>query len=143
MGPNSADGDGYSIVLNESDAHTDVNNAKYWHASKSIHGSPGRNDDVTVVKESKILPSQFFLAQNYPNPFNPTTIINYKLRLTSYVQLSIYNILGQRVVTLVSERQPPGNYKIEWDASGFASGVYYYEIKAGEIHLAKKMVLIR
>jgi len=141
--PNSADGDGYSIVLNESDAHTDVNNAKYWHASKSIHGSPGRNDDVTVVKESKILPPQFFLAQNYPNPFNPTTIINYKLRFMSYVQLSIYNILGQRVVTLVSERKPPGSYKIEWDASGFASGVYYYEIKAGEIHLVKKMVLIR
>jgi len=141
--PNSADGDGYSIVLNEDNAFDDLNNAKNWHASKSIHGSPGRNDNVTVVKESKILPTQFYLSQNYPNPFNSKTIINYKLRITNYVQLGIYNILGQKLAVLVSEKQSAGNYKVEWDASRFSSGVYFYKIETGDFQLAKKMILIR
>jgi photosystem II stability/assembly factor-like uncharacterized protein len=94
-------------------------------------------------KRGKTFPGKFNLAQNYPNPFNPTTIINYELPITNYVELSIYNTLGQKVAILVSQRQDAGYYKVQWDARGLASGVYYYKIKAGEFRDVKKMILLR
>jgi hypothetical protein len=87
-------------------------------------------DEYKTFREN--FPNDYKLNQNYPNPFNPTTKINYELPTTNYVDLSIYNMLGQKVVTLVSEKQNAGNHQVEWDASGFASGVYYYRIEAGE-----------
>jgi hypothetical protein len=97
----------------------------------------------TVEENDFDLPTTFSLSQNYPNPFNPSTIINYELPITKYVELTIYDILGQKVKTLVSKNQQAGYYQVEWDASGFASGVYYYQIRAGEFWDLKKMVLIR
>jgi len=88
-------------------------------------------------------PNEFVLYQNYPNPFNPTTKVNYELRITNYVELSIYNLLGQKIVTLVSEKQKAGNYQVEWDASQYGSGVYYYQLRAGEYQEVKKMILIK
>jgi hypothetical protein len=88
-------------------------------------------------------PSVYKLSQNYPNPFNPTTTINYELPITNYVHLSVYNLVGQKVATLVSERKQAGHHQVEWDASGFASGVYYYRIQAGEFVDFKKMILIK
>jgi len=86
----------------------------------------------------------FQLYDNYPNPFNNATIINYQLPRTSEVELSIYNIVGQKVKTLVSEKQPAGNYKVEWDATGFASGVYMYQLTTNRgFTQTKKMVLLR
>jgi hypothetical protein len=89
------------------------------------------------------IPIKFALNHNYPNPFNPTTMINYQLPMTKDVELSIYNLLGQKVVVLVSEKQQAGQYQVEWDASGFASGIYYYYLKAGESIQVKKMILLR
>jgi len=89
------------------------------------------------------LPLQFALRQNYPNPFNPNTKITYQLPLTSNVELSIYTILGQKVAMLVSEKQNPGYHQVQWDASGFASGVYLYRIEAGKWTDVKKMLLIK
>jgi len=89
------------------------------------------------------IPTKFNLYQNFPNPFNPTTIINYELQITNYVELSIYNSLGQKMVILVSEKQEAGRYQVEWDASEFASGVYYYKIQAGGFLEVKKMVFVR
>ena len=88
-------------------------------------------------------PLSFSLSQNYPNPFNPTTKINYELPMTNYVNLSVYNLLGQEVITLVDEKQNAGYYQVQWDASRFASGVYYYRIEAGEFVDVKKMILLR
>jgi hypothetical protein len=88
-------------------------------------------------------PKSFTLHTNYPNPFNPVTMINYELPITNYVNLSIYNLLGQKVETLVSERREAGFHQVEWDASGFPSGVYYYKIQTGKIQDVKKMVLVR
>ena len=87
--------------------------------------------------------SGYNLNQNYPNPFNPRTAIGYQLSAISDVELSIYNLVGQKIVTLVSERQEAGYHQAEWDASGFASGIYYYIIHAGEFQDVKKMILIR
>ena len=89
------------------------------------------------------MPKMYILSQNYPNPFNPTTIINYQLRITNHVELSIYNILGEKVVTLISEKQNGGHHQVEWNATGLASGIYYYMIRTGEFQDVKKMVLIK
>jgi rhodanese-related sulfurtransferase len=91
----------------------------------------GAEYDPTRVENIKKndYPGKFELYKNYPNPFNPTTNINYELQITNYVELSIYNSLGQKIITLVSEKQEAGYHQIEWDASGFASG--------------KKMILIQ
>ena len=96
-----------------------------------------------IAEFSNVRPGIFRLNQNYPNPFNPRTIINYELPITNYVDLSIYNLLGQKVATLVSEKQNAGFHEVDWDASGFASGVYYYRIEAGEFQDVKKMIVLR
>jgi len=103
-----------------------------------------------ITEEEFAIPKRFALHQNYPNPFNPVTIINYQLPMTSDVKLSIYNLLGQRVVTLVSEKKHAGYHQVEWDASGFSSGIYYYRIevadparRTGEFQDVKKMILLR
>jgi len=96
-----------------------------------------------ITDKEFALPKEFALSQNYPNPFNPTTMINYQLPMNNDVELSIYNLLGQKIVTLVSEKQRAGYHQEEWDASGFASGIYYYKIEAGEYQDVKKMILLR
>jgi photosystem II stability/assembly factor-like uncharacterized protein len=103
-------------------------------------------DGATWVDQNtgKTYPNKFSLSQNYPNPFNPKTIINYELQMMNHVDLSIYNLLGQKVETLVNKKQNAGTYQVEWDARGFASGVYYYQLRTetGFIQ-TKKLVLLR
>jgi hypothetical protein len=102
-------------------------------------------DKSTAIGQQDInqLPNEFRLHQNYPNPFNPKTIINYELPTMDYVELSIYNLLGQKIVTLVSEEQAAGDYSVEWNASELASGIYYYLLKTAEYQNMKKMILVK
>jgi hypothetical protein len=93
--------------------------------------------------ETSNQPDKFKLYQNYPNPFNPSTIINYELQITSDVELSVYNSLGQRLTTLVSKQEAAGNHQIEWDASDYSSGVYYYKLASGNFVDVKRMILMR
>jgi len=86
--------------------------------------------------------NKFQLSQNYPNPFNPSTTISYRLSAISHVELTLYNMLGQKVRTLVSDKQNQGNYSIKLDANDLASGVYFYRLKAGKFVKTKKMILI-
>ncbi len=97
--------------------------------------------EIIVAKPT--LPDHFLLSQNYPNPFNNSTMINYQLPMTCEVVLSVYNILGQKVATLVAEEQQAGSYKVEWDASQVASGVYLYKLEAGEYVEVQKMILMK
>ena len=103
-------------------------------------------DEVIITSlnepKSNIIKS-FFLYQNYPNPFNPSTTIEFSLPQSSFVTLKVYNILGDVVAMLVSEKLAAGKYKFEWDASGVSTGVYLYRIKAGEFQQLKKMVLMK
>ncbi len=101
-------------------------------------------DGLNGFVNKNIIPLKMKLYPNYPNPFNPKTIINYELSIMNDVELSIYNLLGQKVATLVSKWQSAGSYQIEWDGSGFASGVYYYQLRtdAGFIQ-TKKMILLK
>lgn len=99
------------------------------------------------VREGE-LPEDFQLAQNYPNPFNQSTVISYQLSVAGEVELSVFNLLGERVATLVSEPQSAGNYRVSWDGRGerggaVASGTYIYRLKFEQRSVAKRMVLIR
>jgi hypothetical protein len=85
----------------------------------------------------------FELYQNYPNPFNPSTTIEFDLPKSGEVSLKVFNILGEEVATLVSERLSTGSYSYEWDASNLASGIYLYRLQAGDYVETRKMVLMR
>jgi 5'-nucleotidase len=89
------------------------------------------------------LPEQFRLEQNYPNPFNPSTKISYQLTVSSDVVLKVYDVLGNEVATLVDEYKPAGIYEIEFNASALTSGVYFYQLNAGDFVQTKKMILLK
>jgi len=91
----------------------------------------------------QLMPSSMVLAQNYPNPFNPETIIRFELPRRAYVQLDVYNILGQRVRSLINEELPAGSHVVTFDGSGFASGIYLYRLTADQENITRKMVLVK
>lgn len=103
---------------------------------------------AVVTTGSGETPLAFRLSQNYPNPFNPVTTIDYTISEKSIVDLTIYDVAGRRVRTLLGERQLPGGYSIVWDGrndSGMpvATGVYFYRLSAGRNRSVKKMVILR
>ncbi len=99
---------------------------------------------VWVEDESdNSLPAEFVLEQNYPNPFNPNTVISYQLPVNSDVLLKVFDVLGKEIATLVDEYKTAGRYEIEFDASRLASGIYFYQLKAGDYTAVKKMILLR
>ena len=89
------------------------------------------------------IPKVYSLSQNYPNPFNPITTFKYGLPKRSNVSLKIYNILGQEVTTLVDRNQEAGYHQVQWDASGFPSGIYFYWMQAANFSQVRKMLLIK
>jgi len=89
------------------------------------------------------LPKEFSLSQNYPNPFNPVTQIKYALPRDCWVRLNVYNILGQKIASLVDGEQKAGYKTVRWDAGSFSSGIYFYRISAGDFTSTRKMVLLR
>ena len=90
-----------------------------------------------------MVPIEFDLSQNYPNPFNPTTRIEYTVPRNVYVKLTVYNVLGQQVSLLVEGNRTAGKYTITWNASGMASGVYFYRLETGDSAIMKKMMLMK
>ena len=96
-----------------------------------------------VEDQIKSTPKSFKLEQNYPNPFNPGTTIKYAIPKAAHVTLTIYNSLGQESAKLLSKDMNAGVYTTEWNASGFASGVYYYRISVGDFVQTKKLILLK
>ncbi len=89
------------------------------------------------------IPSYFQLLQNYPNPFNPTTAITYDIAKPSHVTLTVYDILGRQVVTLVNAAKSPGHYQVTFDGARLPSGVYFYRLQAGNYSATKKLMLVK
>ncbi len=99
---------------------------------------------VTSVDENESgFVNNFSLEQNYPNPFNPSTNIQYAISNRQFVQLKVYDVLGNEVATLVNEFKPAGSYEENFNAAKLSSGVYFYKLIAGSFIETKKMILIK
>ena len=135
---------------NCSSAHSQPLNANQkayaaWWMWACLAGWEGATftEDFPVLK-----PVDFILHQNYPNPFNPITIITYTVGAhrdvpLQYIDLSIYNILGQKVATLISEEQPAGTYSITFNAEDLNAGIYFYKLTTGNFEQVRRMVLVK
>ncbi len=100
-------------------------------------------DETTGVEDDNNLWFKFSLNQNYPNPFNPTTSIQYAISSKQFVIIKVYDLLGKKVVLLVNEEKPVGEYVVEFNAANLPSGIYFYRILAGSFIKTRKMVLLR
>ncbi|MFI5211396.1 MAG: T9SS type A sorting domain-containing protein [Ignavibacteria bacterium] len=95
------------------------------------------------IQQISSIVNEYSLSQNYPNPFNPSTKINFSIPKSEYVSLRIYDLLGREVKVLVNGNLTVGEYEVDFDAKGLASGMYYYSLRAGEFVNVKKMVLVK
>ncbi|NOS85301.1 MAG: T9SS type A sorting domain-containing protein, partial [Ignavibacteria bacterium] len=104
--------------------------------------NPNANQ-VGITPINSEIPDEYSLSQNYPNPFNPVTNINFQLPRSGSVKLTVFDMLGKEVETLVNENLNAGTYNADWNASNHSSGVYFYKIQAGDFSEIKKMVLVK
>jgi hypothetical protein len=119
-----------------------VNTGKYLYRLKQIDND-GQFEYSNEIEVNLGIPNTLTLSQNYPNPFNPATVIRYQLSNPTFVCLKVYDTLGNEVVTLVNEQKNAGDYEIKFDGSKLASGMYIYQLSAGENVITKKMILMK
>ncbi len=129
-------------------AITQVGTAADWKPAWPLPEADLLITSVANNEQAEGLPEAFELLQNYPNPFNPTTSISYKIPRVAEVKLSIYNLYGQKLRTLVNERKAVGAYTVEWDGKdqfgkAVASGVYFYRLEAAEFVQTRKMLFVK
>lgn len=144
-------------------AQSDSNFTPYEHTKYDTYDKFNRNYFLKMVKAAFVtlaslvtdtlnigiknlsneIPEKYILGQNYPNPFNPSTKINFSLPINGFVSIKVFNILGEEIDTLVQEILNAGTYSVDWNASRYPGGVYFYTIKADKFHETKKMVLLK
>ena len=135
--------------LSKTDLSTYANsinlNAYAGYFENAIGGAKIFKKSVTVgVKEIiSNIPTDYVLKQNYPNPFNPNTTIEFSVPEETFVTLEIYNTLGEKISTLLSDELSAGTYKYEWNAFEYPSGIYFYKLTANEFSQTKKLMLIK
>jgi flagellar hook assembly protein FlgD len=95
------------------------------------------------VDDGGAVPKSFTLSQNYPNPFNAQTNIEFELEKASRVELTVYDVTGAKVATLLKGERPAGKNQVNWDANAISSGVYYYTLRADGSEVTKKMTLLK
>lgn len=140
--PEQADGTGFSLELK----HPNLDNSlpENWEVSSTLGGTPNAKNSVQVSNES--FPdrlTEFQLHQNFPNPFNPSTVIRFSIPKSQLVTLQIFDPLGRLVSELVHSYLPAGDHEIAFNALNLASGVYIYQLKAGDYIQTKKMLLLK
>ena len=151
--PETPDGMGNSLVPKEINPDNDQQDPDYWRASYVAGGSPGRDDLLTGSVTIEVPQNQkVVLGQNYPNPFTEVTYIDYQLFDDAQVRLSVYNMMGRQIATLVNDRQQAGMYQAEWNAAdqqgnSVANGIYFCRIEIvtsdkAEV-ITRKMLLMR
>jgi hypothetical protein len=143
--PVAVDGKGYSLVPNLQNPSGDQQNPADWRASFKIHGSPGKDDDASLVVEAirNINHRNFELSQNYPNPFNSSTIICFSITTESVVEFKIYDVLGREIRTIINKKMPAGKHQVTLELSNLNSGIYFYQIKVGELTQSHKLILMK
>ena len=109
-------------------------------SSGGISYTPG---SVGIKRISSEIPENYLLNQNFPNPFNPSTNIKYDLPKNSFVKLVVFDALGREVETLVNEKLNAGSYQVDWNASQYPSGVYFYSLITDGFNETKKMIMIK
>ncbi|MBI4535074.1 MAG: S8 family peptidase, partial [Ignavibacteriae bacterium] len=128
---------GFALVggsnLTDLQANADAARAKWDEIRALVSVGNGEND----------LPTSFALKQNYPNPFNPSTVITFTLPVAERVSLQVFDLLGRRVATLIDGDRGAGIHNVEFDASSFSTGIYYYRLNAGSFTETKKMLLVK
>lgn len=122
----------------------DADNSTVWNVGTWLGDSSSLKMGVTKTENiSNNLPKDFRLFQNYPNPFNPSTTVKYAVPYASRVNITVYDITGRVVKTLVNEDKPAGTYSVQFNAENLASGMYLYRIACGNFTQVKKMVLLK
>ena len=141
----------HTIESSYTDIVSEWGNYEYWVTAVDHNGNESDPSGVAGIELSvkeEVLPEEFALGQNYPNPFNPSTQIRYALPERSRVTITIYNMLGGKVRTLVNDFQDAGYRNVLWNATNdngapVSAGMYIYTIKAGSFYKAKKMILLK
>ncbi len=98
---------------------------------------------LTNVENKQLVPKQFNLEQNYPNPFNPSTVISFTVAKSEAVNISIFNIIGQKIATLINKEYTPGSYSVQFNAGNLPSGIYFYRLSTNDYVSIKKMILMK
>ena len=129
-----------------------ISPGSYFFVTRVIQdtfGIKNTNFITKVKKQNDVIPTSFSLSQNYPNPFNPETRIQYSVVNAQHVVLKVYDVLGNEVAVLVNEEQPAGTYQISFNQQQttnhqqLSSGIYFYQLHAGDFVQTKKMILLR
>jgi len=136
------EGAGTSTEMHEYSFTEDALNGNIYYRLKQIDYDGNYNYSKSIEIKS-VYVSNFELSQNYPNPFNPVTSIQYSVSSRQFVTLKVYDALGNEIMTLVNEEKPAGNYEVEFNGTGFSSGVYFYKLSAGSFVETKKMILMK
>ena len=103
----------------------------------------GIGDIIDAITDDLVIPKEYALHPAFPNPFNPTTTIKYDLPRTSFVEMHVFDILGKKVINLISSPKPAGRYKYVFDGNNLASGLYFVQMQAGEFQELQKILLIK
>ncbi len=145
FGGDKSDGFGRLLVADDGAYATLGNTDSYGQSQDFLFVKINENGTVTDIGKNKTSssPSKYSLKQNYPNPFNPSTCIRYSINKPGLVSLKVFNVLGQIVYTLINRHQGSGTYTVNFNASGMASGIYFYRLQSGSFVSVKKMILMK
>jgi photosystem II stability/assembly factor-like uncharacterized protein len=121
-----------------------INNSGFVFAGSFQNGIYRSSQSTTsILDDNNLVFNSYDLFQNYPNPFNPVTSLQYAISSRQFVTLKVYDLLGREVATLVNEEKPAGEYEVEFNATNLPSGIYFYQLKAGDFSETKKMILLK
>jgi hypothetical protein len=142
LGPSTTEVHTENITLNDIEYEGYISTIAY-HLTTICMGSKVDSSLVEIPSDGAFIATDYYLKQNYPNPFNPITNIEFSIPKSEFVTLKVYNILGEDVATLVSEKLSVGTYQYEWNASNLTSGIYFYRLVVDDFVEVKKMVLMK
>ena len=141
--------DTLTITFKPVSAGTFLDTVKIYHTMEGIVSpitivvTGKATGGTSEIQQDDMVQPRFQLHQNYPNPFNPSTIIPFDIPSSSFVTLTIIDMLGRNVATLVSEVLPAGNHSVRWNAAGMANGVYFYRLNAGTLMVTRRLMVLK